>query len=102
MMNFDNLEPVESSYTDTVGSGSYTELITATAYTAAALAVENTTDAVIKLAIGPDPGQADIPEYIAPGVAKIIHKAVPKSSRLSCSAVNDDATTGFLVVTLLA
>ncbi len=84
-----------------VDVGAYTAVFTATTYGTGAIRVENTTDKVVKLAVGAAASEVDIPEYISPGVSKVIQISVAKGARLSCRAVDADATTGQLSVTLL-
>lgn len=103
-MKLDLLKP-KASYVEAgtdIDAGSYNEIVAATPKRASAIAVENTTDQTVKLAVGAAASEVDIPEYIAPGVAKIISWEIPAGSRLSVSAVVANASSGQFVATLMA
>ncbi len=103
-MKLDDLLPLESfsvAGTD-VDVGAYFEVDASVAARSNAIAIENTTDSVVKLAVGAAASEVDIPEYVAPGVAKIINRALLPGQRLSVRAVNANATEGFVVVTYMA
>ena len=102
-MNFDDLMPQDTYSMEAVsiGDGNYTELAIVGVQRVDVLSVENTTDKVIQLAVGPENSEAPIPEYIAPGVAKNIRWTMRAGDRLSCAGVGQPAS-GLLVVTLKA
>lgn len=102
-MDLNKLLPFEAflvAGTD-VEQATYEEVDASVAERAEAFEVENTTDSAIVFATGAAASEVDMPVYIAPGVAKVVHRALPAGTRLSVRAVNADATLGFVIINYL-
>lgn len=95
--------PVTNDNTGTtITTAAYVTMVASTSKAASAIEVQNTSSKIIKLAIGAAASEVDF-YAIAPGVNGIVFpKTIPKASRISAKAITADATTGALVINLMA
>jgi hypothetical protein len=90
------------SYSSTnVTTGAWVELIASLQYPASAVEIFNGTGAIVKLSIGAAAAEdaSEIPYYIIPGGSSImLPLGFSREARISARAVDQDATTGTLVL----
>ncbi len=84
-----------------IDASAYNQITASTTKSTSGLLVRNSTDVPVKLATGAAASEVDIPQYIGPGETALVRKNIPAGTRLACRALNADAASGYLTVTLL-
>jgi hypothetical protein len=86
----------------TIAAADWVQLSSALPTPAAAVEIFNTSARAIKLAVGAEDAEVEIPYVVPPSaIGTIIPVSLKKGVRLSAKALGTDATTGFLVINFL-
>lgn len=104
-MNYGALKPVLAlnlAGSTPIATAAWTELTASLAKSAAAFQIINTTDRILRIAVGAAAQEKEIPFYVNAGeVSPVILNDFARGSRISARALGSDTTTGDLVVNFL-